>query len=347
MDHNTEYDIEPTDDEGERGFQPGPTSMPAEEVRVGGDGRLVSDTRCGGCGYNMRGMMAHDRCPRCGRAAALGTGAGAAARDEQGRIAEEIPCKRCGYNLRGLDDFTACPECGTAVGWSIRGDFLRYAAPDWVERLAIGSWWLTAGIVTTLLTTLLSGSFPLAALMFDTLSLAASAAAVVGVWLVTTREVSAIETSLFNARIIARIGMCVGFAGSLMHYVILTTDSQKLADAIANLMVIPAIAEFVGVIALCMHARRLALRIPDVSLASVTLIVMWGFSISLLASTVFQLTGAMATVQASGLSGGIAAAGCAIALLLVAFFVWGLALLFQYRTALSHAAQEARSTWAR
>ena len=48
---------------------------------------------------------------------------------------------RCGRPAEGR-----CPECGAAVGASVRGDFLCYADPAWVEGLAGGTTWILVSI---------------------------------------------------------------------------------------------------------------------------------------------------------------------------------------------------------
>lgn len=59
--------------------------------------------------------------------------------DDAGVVQLDLPCLRCSYNLRGLAEGANCPECGLPLARSIRGDFLAYADPAYVETLARGA----------------------------------------------------------------------------------------------------------------------------------------------------------------------------------------------------------------
>lgn len=53
-------------------------------------------------------------------------------------VGEEVPCTRCGYSLRGLAIVGKCPECGWPVEASLNGNLLRYASPDYLQKLQRG-----------------------------------------------------------------------------------------------------------------------------------------------------------------------------------------------------------------
>ena len=71
--------------------------------------------------------------------------------DEAGCIAKDLDCLGCGYNLRTMESSGVCPECGTEVMRSIRGGFLKYATPQWVQSLASGMDWVWYAVVAFLL----------------------------------------------------------------------------------------------------------------------------------------------------------------------------------------------------
>ena len=54
-------------------------------------------------------------------------------------IEVDTECIHCGYNLRGLTNEGRCPECGSPVDDSLRGNLLRHADPDWLDRLRFGA----------------------------------------------------------------------------------------------------------------------------------------------------------------------------------------------------------------
>ncbi len=55
-----------------------------------------------------------------------------------GVIQDDIACLQCAYNLRGLDPSRNCPECGMPAGASLRGNLLRYCAPEYLAQLHRG-----------------------------------------------------------------------------------------------------------------------------------------------------------------------------------------------------------------
>jgi hypothetical protein len=54
-------------------------------------------------------------------------------------VPTDLTCRQCGYNLYTLALVGVCPECGCPVEHSLRGFLLKYAAPEWIRRVARGS----------------------------------------------------------------------------------------------------------------------------------------------------------------------------------------------------------------
>ena len=54
-------------------------------------------------------------------------------------VPTDLTCRQCGYNLYTLALIGVCPECGCPIEHSLRGFPLKYAAPEWVRRVARGT----------------------------------------------------------------------------------------------------------------------------------------------------------------------------------------------------------------
>ncbi len=203
--------------------------------------------------------------------------------DPAGRIDADIPCRKCGYNLRGLLPDGVCPECATAVGRSLHGDLLRFCDPDWVQTLASGMNWIVWGIIIGValscagggLGSLLMSFRPrgIATLPVTGAKLVGTVVAMVGYWMVTTPDPGRVAAEpSHSSRRLVRITQVIGL--------LLAPTSLGLGIIPSLLQILLAIgssaAWIVGIFAIFMYARHLALRIPDDTLARNTRIVMWG-----------------------------------------------------------------------
>jgi len=200
--------------------------------------------------------------------------------DAEGRIAEDIHCRACGYNLRSLDPNGICPECGTAVGRSVHGDLLRFCDPTWVGRLASGMNWIVAGIVCHVLTAVLAAS--VAGFIAATtgsmpepqsgwvafLYMPAALVNLIGCWRVTTPEPRRLEQeSTLSARRLVRFTFVATFVLEPIAN-LLDQSGAPISEAIGLLV---GTLGLVGLLAVFVYARQLALRIPDDRLAKHTL----------------------------------------------------------------------------
>lgn len=274
--------------------------------------------------------------------------------DASGVIGIDHYCRRCGYNLRGLREEGICPECGSPVGLSIRGDMLRFADPDWVDKLAMGIkiilWMVLAKVLIAVLIPAGVVSLQLAELLF----FAVAVADFYGAWLLTEPEPKIIgEDTNITARRVVRIALIVGIASTLLELIpdrVLATEPLDtiLMFLIAGMGLIGLAGEFAKFI----YYEQLANRIPDTSLADRARFLRWAYLISLLLGlclgVVMAITaaGALATGAAGG---GFAAMGCIGAVIGLAIFVFGimtLLLLDRLRKALSEQAKLARENWA-
>lgn len=198
--------------------------------------------------------------------------------DAAGRIIIDLPCKRCGYNLRTMMPDGRCPECATAVGQAMHGDYLKFADPAWVQKLASGINWIVVGtILAFILGAAATGIVFALNWRQDILIWLTTALGLIttyGYWRVTMPDPSGHgETNRINARQMTRVTILINFViNPPMQFVL----RQFPAAGLFALPVLSLIS-LIGTVAMFRYARQLALRIPDTATAKGFRITMWGF----------------------------------------------------------------------
>jgi hypothetical protein len=280
--------------------------------------------------------------------------------DGEGRIAADVSCRHCSYSLRGLRLDVVCPECGTAVRWSIFGDRLLYADPTWARRLANGALWVLIATFVSIIAGI--GGGVLDAILGTTSmsyvgSLLGALISLVGTWLITTPEPGRAEDSpIWNVRAVVRILAFVAVFDSVVTFFIFMPGLPKAVNLMST--AVSSVCQLLGVAgAVLFHLLlyRLAVRIPNASLAHQTRIVMWGLGITYTLAaitatiTMFMfVSGGGAMMAQPGppvLMVAMAIIGCPAAIGFAVFGIWSIVLLFRYRAALFAAADAAVETW--
>jgi hypothetical protein len=262
--------------------------------------------------------------------------------DPHGCLDEDISCRKCGYNLRGLSPDGRCPECGTAVGRSLRGDYLHFADPQWVQTLASGMNWIVAGIVVGIMVGVITGgligSTGLDRIWLSIIQIAVSLIGLVGYWKVTAPDPAGLENpGKLSMRKLVRICQ-IAALGILLLSLFLPKGPSKLS-LIFLLASTPL--SMIGTVAIFTYAGQLALRIPDETKARHCRIVMWGILILSGCNTVLLISLLLLSTASS-----LTAGGCVVGVGSVFFGIWALLLLLRFRTALRDAADLAAATWA-
>lgn len=197
--------------------------------------------------------------------------------DATGRIGIDLPCKRCGYNLRTLLPDGRCPECETAVGRAMHGDYLKFADPTWVQKLASGINWIIAGtIIAAVAGGLIGVWFARNGTQPGLISLFVTPLgfiSIFGYWRVTTPDPSGYgETGSINARIMTRYGIiCTHIANPVIMFAV-----ASLPQAALLFSPLSSVIGIVVTVAMYRYARQLALRVPDAPLAKGFRATMWG-----------------------------------------------------------------------
>lgn len=206
--------------------------------------------------------------------------------DEAGTIIEDLPCKQCAYNLCGLREEGRCPECGAAVGRSLVGDYLRYAHPDWIGKVALGLRILVLRVIgVILLMCILGTAIPVITSQPSDMAWANALVLVIqfggpligliGVWLITIPDPGGDD--LTDQRIRVGLRVCAAAAaitGCYDAFAELAKTTWPAAVGTAS-SVITTIAYFVGLFLICVHFERLAERVPDEKLAKESVQLKW------------------------------------------------------------------------
>lgn len=260
------------------------------------------------------------------------------------RLVDDRPCLRCGYNLRGLMDTGTCPECGSPVRESLRGNLLRYAAPEYVGLLERGArlvWWSIAVVLLMIIFGIVAGVIAAGAggpvgpawggttigSLFPLVMLASSALGLLGWWLLSTRDPADQRDSAANSRQVLRATLVISATCALLNFALGATtggpgftpprgagpggptpiNAAAMAASLAALL--SNLAWLVQFYASMLYLRTLAPRIPDDRISRRAKAMMW-------AAPVLVVIGILMFVVA--LAGGGMAGGGAMALGLMA-----------------------------
>ena len=265
---------------------------------------------------------------------------------DDGRIAQDVHCRMCGYNLRGLNPYAHCTECGADIEPSLAGDVLHAADPRWLQQLSIGTLLLTIvvaltaaqwvlAIVTGLTGVALIAANPVLNWLWPTLTLAATAAAIIGAWLATVPEPHAGRQSVI--RQVARGVLMFAFAGMLINWLGYWLGvGGAIASLLVALTVLSLLAYVAGPLLLLAWFNGLARRAGADQMAQST----WKYGWALVCWWAVALFIAFF---------GFAGAGCLLipfALFMLGFtlvmLIWGVLLLNQYRALFAAAAAHAQ-----
>jgi hypothetical protein len=276
---------------------------------------------------------------------------------ESAQLETDTPCRKCKYNLRGLATDSRCPECGTPVGFSTRGDLIRYSDPMWTDRLQTGItcilWYIVVVIVGAIVGVSMGQkgqSPPPAAVLIN---IGGAILYLYGAWLLTTPDPSGLgEDRYGTSRKLIRITLLVAILEHLLSFTQGSTAFPPAVTAVLGLLGgIGALFRLVGTFATLNYLGKLAARIPNHELMKRAQVLMWGIGIPLGVVIVLSLIVIMMTAggNRSAVRDMLAGIGCIFGLCGLALIVFGIMyLLFleKLRKQLGINADIARRTWA-
>lgn len=198
--------------------------------------------------------------------------------DASGTVINEVHCRRCGYDLRGLQLNGLCPECGTPVGRSISVDLLRYADPEWVDKLARGSKLIMGGMTAMVVLMILgacggfatavatrgAGMLPFGFIVAGLLFLGAYAFIYYGAWLHTTPDPGAVEeANQITPRRLVRFAIISAIVSSVLGWIGPLVSGTTVEVLLAVLQLGFSIVFAVGFLAYVRYMERVGERTSD------------------------------------------------------------------------------------
>ncbi|TVQ52847.1 MAG: hypothetical protein EA377_09315 [Phycisphaerales bacterium] len=112
---------------------------------------------CTRCGYDLHGLTPDAKCPECATQVAYSLAYPTKVESDSERLkSSHPPCLRCGYDLHGLTPDADCPECGAPVQRSLRGNLLRFSAPEYLRSLSTGLLLILVAVVSQVAITIIN-----------------------------------------------------------------------------------------------------------------------------------------------------------------------------------------------
>jgi hypothetical protein len=269
----------------------------------------------------------------------------------------DTPCRKCRYNLRGLSIDGRCPECGTPVGYSTKGDLIRYSDPLWVDMLRRGIscivWSVVVVIVGAILNAILSrggAPSPISALV----SLGGYILYLTGAWFLTAPDPSGLgEDQYGTSRQIIRYALLAGVVSQLLQLVQMSTPTPDVRRVVLLISALASLCSVVGIFAMLNYLSKLALRIPDHAISDRARFLMyaigWSYGLLIVIGVMVALAVAGGGPRPAAPGGAFVFLGCAAGLLGLALIVFGimyLLMLEKLGRRLKEQVTLARQTWA-
>lgn len=196
----------------------------------------------------------------------------------------DYSCIHCGYNLRGLQQDGLCPECGQTIQIVEEAELLRFADPDWLERLRFGTAIKLWSIALSLLLGMLAGFFVGFGFPVILVWLAAMISGALGLWgtlCITAQEPRvSLQENPVTLRAVLRALATAGFIGSVWAGATSGWTTGTVAfswiSAIGTLLSYGSTAAAYGEL---FYFRRFARRLPDEKLTRSTTRIIWASGI--------------------------------------------------------------------
>ncbi|HTW95189.1 MAG TPA: hypothetical protein VMD30_10370 [Tepidisphaeraceae bacterium] len=195
-----------------------------------------------------------------------------------------LPCRVCYQDLVYKSVDGECPQCSTPISVSYQRDLMRLAKPQWINQLRAGMNLIIGGVILALLGALVIGAIsfltgrPVEAGESLLIMFASYLMNALGWWALTSPDPSGLGDRQYRfSRAVVRLALLLAIA-DLAFALLMRSDNLPLnvahAIGIANLAVLMVAA--LGYLASFVYLGKIAMRIPDYSLASRAMFLLWG-----------------------------------------------------------------------
>lgn len=280
--------------------------------------------------------------------------------DEDGRLDEDVACRKCDYNLRGITPDSCCPECETAIERTLHPALLRFSNLAWLSRVRSG---LSLMLLFILVAILFNISWMIATFVFDIgfseespeleVFIASSAVILMIMQAVAFLRITTFEESMqpasttITSRNLARFALVASIIAGLIS---MLSDTNSYIAILPNIIGIRTAAivtwctsyastlfTIVGMFALFIYARSLALRFAEDRLAKTTRMVMWGYMIPIIGFSIWFIAIEIANKydlidhSSMTVSNIYMIVQIVIGIPVLVFSIYGVVLIFKYR----------------
>lgn len=327
-------------------------------ISVDEEGNLSDETYCIKCDKDLMGEKVSGICPQCATPVAIAlAGEPACFADSEGIIQEHVLCTECKSDLFNIAVEGECETCQTPCTHSLSQNLLRYADPKWVQTVRSGFLWYVIMAFVAMFIGIGSG---FVFLVIKDRAIAYGISTGVGIvtailvflttWFVTSPAPTDINRSRSN---MARFMAGLTIFGAFLSATMVIRPDLGTWPALPGMLIQLGFAY-----AFYSYLSQLALRIPNEKLNHHVRIVLIGMvvciSLLFIGSLIAALSGvdplamqqaqqqASQTGQPMVIQGsmpmfmvGSLITGCLGGLPLLVFGIWGIVIMFMFRSRLS------------
>lgn len=271
-----------------------------------------------------------------------------------GLVRGDLECRRCGYNLRTLAEAGRCPECGSPVGLSTRGNFLKFADPDWVATIARGLRIIFYIILINIIIQIASdGLRQLSPALITLANFVTTCVDLYGIWLLTEPDPSGIgEEKNVTARKVLRVAATIAAAATLAEVVQMTMLTQSRAILVLSqvFVIVAGLAGVVAWFAKFSFFANIARRIPNDLLVRrakmLRIAIVVCYAVAIVGGAILLAIQIAGTASSSTIIGAGAMFLLPAGIGLIVFGIWTIVFIYHLQKSVTNESRLSHQNWA-